>query len=319
MIPRAKYRPVPPMSPLMTMSTFSPDKHLQRTSAQVSTEQKLINYLEGNVREGTCLVLESERGGTNTNGFSKAGVSSQQKQTQKTYDTPNAAPPFKKEQRVFEYEYKTSNMQINDGTSSGERRSKHGDTDRRFRRHSDSTHLQSENSRNFQHRKYSAGLRRPNDDPAPAPISTSGRSLFSVPGALVSAGFEVSATVGLRHDFDTSEDEHSGILNTSTMKSNRSQFTTLNRTGDHKTMSEARSYDETTIHPPTRTLKTNYSGSSPSSRINNDVSEIHSSLLFPIAGIKIRIALSGGSHHGGEGPRLDVHNARVALIQTRKG
>ncbi|KAL0271346.1 UNVERIFIED_CONTAM: hypothetical protein PYX00_008463 [Menopon gallinae] len=224
MIPRAKYRPVPPMSPLMTMSTFSPDKHLQRTSAQLSTEQKLINYLEGNAREG---------------------VNNEQKSSQKTYDTPRAAPPFKKEQRVFEYEYKTSNMQINDGTSSGERRSKHGDSDRRFRRHSDSTHLQSENSRNFQHRKYSAG-------------------------ALVSAGFEVSATVGLRHDFDTSEDEHSGILNTSTMKSNRSQFTTLNRTGDHKTMSEARSYDETTIHPPTRTLKTNYSGSSPSSRVNND-------------------------------------------------
>lgn len=91
-------------------------------------------------------------------------------------------------------------------------------------------------------------------------------------GALVSAGFEVSATVNLRHrEDDLMEEDNSAILNTSTMKSNRSQFTTLNRTGDHKTMSEARSYDETTIHPPTRSLKTHYSGSS-HSRVNNDVS-----------------------------------------------
>lgn len=94
-----------------------------------------------------------------------------------------------------------------------------------------------------------------------------------VAGALVSAGYEVSAKVGMhRLDDDVTEDDQSGILNTHTIKSNRSQFTTLNRTGDHKTMSEARSYDETTVHPQTRSLKTNYSGSSPSSRANNDVS-----------------------------------------------
>lgn len=134
-------------------------------------------------------------------------------------------------------------------------------------------------------------------------------------GALVSAGFEVSATVGLRHDDDL--DEHqSGVLNTSTMKSSRSQFTTLNRTGDHKTMSEARSYDETTIHPPTRSLKTHYSGSSPSSRVNNDVSisETNTNIIARIGSNFISIA--GGPHNGRKGFRFNLFNARVTSIQT---
>lgn len=93
-----------------------------------------------------------------------------QKEQQKVYDykAPNNNvndPPrsldYKKEPRVFEYEYKTSNMNITDGNSSGDRRSsKHGDSGGRFRRHSDSTNLNSDNanSRSLQHRKYSAGL-----------------------------------------------------------------------------------------------------------------------------------------------------------------
>lgn len=53
MIPRAKYRPVPPLSPHMTMSTFSPEKHLPKPvgGGTIATEQKLISYLDGNTKE----------------------------------------------------------------------------------------------------------------------------------------------------------------------------------------------------------------------------------------------------------------------------
>lgn len=88
----------------------------------------------------------------------------QGRKDQKTYDDvrdgPRSMDYGKREPRVFEYEYKVSNMNITDGNSSGDRRSsKHGDSGGRFRRHSDSAHLNTENinSRSLQHRKYSAG------------------------------------------------------------------------------------------------------------------------------------------------------------------
>ena len=186
----------------------------------------------------------------------------------------------KTESKIFEYEYKISNMVFSDETNSADRRSGKS-IDDRFRRHSDSTHLHTDNNRTLQFRKYSAGMEKnfffTFSPPSPKKNHLSIFLSFSHPaGALVSAGYEVSAKVGM-HNHNQSEEEegtedgNSAILNTLTMKSNRSQFTTLNRTGDHKTMSEARSYDETTVHPQTRSLNTNYSGSSPSSRANNDV------------------------------------------------
>lgn len=150
MIPRAKYRPIPPVSPHLTMSTFSPDKHLSRTAAQISTEQKLMSYLEGNAREATLnqqnriqneqKIYDYKSSNTNLN------------------DGPRSLE-YKKDHRVFEYEYKTFNMNITDGNSSGDRRSsKHGDSVGRLRRHSDSTNLNSDHAnRSLQHRKYSTG------------------------------------------------------------------------------------------------------------------------------------------------------------------
>lgn len=63
----------------------------------------------------------------------------------------------KKESRVFEYEYKISNMTFSEETNSADRRAERKCIDDRFRRHSDSTHLHSESNRNTQIRKYSAG------------------------------------------------------------------------------------------------------------------------------------------------------------------
>lgn len=222
MIPRVKYRTGPgvaPITPHVTMSTFSPDKHLNRTAAQIATEQKLMNYLEaGGSRE------------------SSQPMQRQSKEEKRIYDPKPVMNNMnaKKEPRVFEYEYKSSNMNITDGTSSGERRTK----DDRFRRFSDQTPMQND-ANSLHHRKYSAG-------------------------ALVSAGYAVSATGGLIQDIEES------TIHSNTLKSNRSQFTTLNRSGDHKTMSEARSYDETLIQPQTRPLRTHYSGST-SSRLHPDV------------------------------------------------
>ncbi|KAJ4439693.1 hypothetical protein ANN_07821 [Periplaneta americana] len=105
-------------------------------------------------------------------------------------------------------------------------------------------------------------------------------------GALVSAGFEVSATVG-RKEPDSDTDGASAAIahaggggggggaenNHNTLASSGSHFTTL-RTNDSvnycRTVSEARSFDETTVQPPTKSLHSNY-GSNPSSRNPNDL------------------------------------------------
>ncbi|XP_044736868.1 uncharacterized protein LOC123298838 [Chrysoperla carnea] len=110
-------------------------------------------------------------------------------------------------------------------------------------------------------------------------------------GALVSAGFEVSATVGSQGvEADRSENAtliHKADLISST--GTRSQFTTLRKSTSHEdlvdpmanwlvdttprvmTVSEARSYDETTIQPPTKSLRSvgGYD-SKPSSHHNNE-------------------------------------------------
>nr|CAD7454453.1 unnamed protein product [Timema tahoe] len=58
MIPRAKYRPVAPMSPVLTMSTFgAPEKRA------IAHEQKLISYLESG---GKSVVNKDPRGRSNT-------------------------------------------------------------------------------------------------------------------------------------------------------------------------------------------------------------------------------------------------------------
>ncbi|BES95800.1 calcium ion Hypothetical protein [Nesidiocoris tenuis] len=70
-------------------------------------------------------------------------------------------------------------------------------------------------------------------------------------GALVSAGFEVSATVGR-----TKEIQECFISEPHTDLNQGGGFSTI-RTAD-RTVSEARSYDETLIHPPTKCLRGNY-------------------------------------------------------------
>ncbi|XP_073985317.1 uncharacterized protein isoform X2 [Rhodnius prolixus] len=69
-------------------------------------------------------------------------------------------------------------------------------------------------------------------------------------GALVSAGFEVSATVG------RSKEIHECFITEPHTDLGQPGFSTI-RTAD-RTVSEARSYDETTIHPPTKSLRSNY-------------------------------------------------------------
>ncbi|XP_049770453.1 uncharacterized protein LOC126109468 [Schistocerca cancellata] len=99
------------------------------------------------------------------------------------------------------------------------------------------------------------------------------------PGALVSAGFEVSATVGKPHpdsDTEVSAVVHSG----STLRTTDSVQITVEEMSEPSvkagsavetlTVSEARSCDETTIHPPTKSLHSNYSSKHSSNNLNND-------------------------------------------------
>lgn len=62
----------------------------------------------------------------------------------------------KKDPRIFEYEYKMSNMTFSEETNSAERRSGKASDDR-LRRHSDSAQLHTDTNRAMQFRKYSAG------------------------------------------------------------------------------------------------------------------------------------------------------------------
>ncbi|PSN41716.1 hypothetical protein C0J52_07786 [Blattella germanica] len=197
MIPRAKYRPIPPTSPLLAMSTFG----VEQKRAIAQEQQKLLSYLETGNKE------------------SRNAANARRKQSNSTNQTNEVAPaPSRK----------------------------------------------------------SSAPRKPST------------------GALVSAGFEVSATVGRKEpDSDTdiasaavarSNGGEGNNVNNNTLASNGSHFTTL-RTND-RTVSEARSFDETTVQPPTKSLHSNY-GSNPSSRNPNDEAhtmaerDLGSTLLMP--------------------------------------
>ncbi|PNF37850.1 hypothetical protein B7P43_G07412 [Cryptotermes secundus] len=223
MIPRAKYRPIPPTSPLLAMSTFG----AEQKRAIAKEQQKLLSYLEtGNKQEN------------------RNAANIRKKQSNSTNQTNEPAPPSSRK---------------------------------------------------------SSAPRKPST------------------GALVSAGFEVSATVGHKEpDSDpdvTAVTAHgnggnSGDNNHNTLASSGSHFTTM-RTNDSKTnkpelaaesatdsqqdtnsrvqeltVSEARSFDETIVQPTTKSLNSNY-GSNPSSRNPNDEAhtmaerDLGSTLLMP--------------------------------------
>ncbi|GLV34887.1 uncharacterized protein CBL_09367 [Carabus blaptoides fortunei] len=143
--------------------------------------------------------------------------------------------------------------------------------------------------------------RKHSNTPSDLCVNKTGRKMST--GALVSAGFEVSATVGGNNmgtletiattcgtEADRSENatliqKISADLLSST--GTQSQFTTLRKTmindDDHDpmvnwlditprvmTVSEARSYDETTIQPPTKSLRSGYDSKPSSQHHNND-------------------------------------------------
>ncbi|GFG33362.1 hypothetical protein Cfor_04066, partial [Coptotermes formosanus] len=223
MIPRAKYRPIPPTSPLLAMSTFGAEQ--KRAIAQ--EQQKLLSYLEtGNKQEN------------------HSAANTKRKQSNSTNQTNETAPPPSRK---------------------------------------------------------SSAPRKPST------------------GALVSAGFEVSATVGQKQPGSDTDVTTAAIAhcsggnsgdNRNTLASNGSHFTTM-RTNDSEankpdleaasttdsqqdtnsrvqelTVSEARSFDETTVQPPTKSFHSNY-GSNPSSRNPNDEAhtmaerDLGSTLLMP--------------------------------------
>ncbi|XP_049842282.1 uncharacterized protein LOC126293200 isoform X2 [Schistocerca gregaria] len=99
------------------------------------------------------------------------------------------------------------------------------------------------------------------------------------PGALVSAGFEVSATVG-KPQPDSDTEASAVVHNGSTLRTTDSVQITVEEMSEPSvkagsavetlTVSEARSCDETTIHPPTKSLHSNYSSKHSSNNLNND-------------------------------------------------
>nr|QKV49917.1 mucin-17 [Locusta migratoria] len=99
------------------------------------------------------------------------------------------------------------------------------------------------------------------------------------PGALVSAGFEVSATVG-KPATDSDTEASAVVHNGSTLRTTDSVQITVEEMSEPSvkagsavetlTVSEARSCDETTIHPPTKSLHSNYSSKHSSNNLNND-------------------------------------------------
>ncbi|KAF4520034.1 hypothetical protein B566_EDAN008321 [Ephemera danica] len=124
-------------------------------------------------------------------------------------------------------------------------------------------------------RKVSSSSKPPTNHGEPPPSRKSSAPRKPSTGALVSAGFEVSAQVtrsALRGGQQQQAGGSKAPCEHLTLASHRSGFTTL-RTGD-RTVSEARSYDETLVQPPTRSLivrghPSTY-GSKPSSSRNDE-------------------------------------------------